>query len=54
MPSETERAVLHDIVRHLDLVRQFTQGHDYESFHVDLPPLRTVVVMEIGRLPPED
>ncbi|HXW25782.1 MAG TPA: HepT-like ribonuclease domain-containing protein [Xanthobacteraceae bacterium] len=35
MPSEAEQAVLRDILHHLDLVQQFTQGLDYEAFCVD-------------------
>jgi hypothetical protein len=29
MPSDAEQAVLRDILHHLDLVQQFTQGEDY-------------------------
>ncbi|HEV3184133.1 MAG TPA: HepT-like ribonuclease domain-containing protein [Xanthobacteraceae bacterium] len=35
MPSDAEQAVLRDILHHLDLVQQFTQGEDYEAFHAD-------------------
>jgi uncharacterized protein with HEPN domain len=117
MPSDIEQAVLRDILHHLDLVEQFTQGQDYGAFRTDtlriyavtrcleiiseasrrlsdglkarhpaiawremagagnvyrhdyeevavkriwdtvqlaLPPLRAVMVIEMGRLPPKD
>jgi uncharacterized protein with HEPN domain len=36
MPSDYERAVLHDILQHLDLIQQFTQQQDYENFRRDI------------------
>jgi uncharacterized protein with HEPN domain len=35
MPSDYERAVLHDILQHLDLIQQFTGQQDFESFRRD-------------------
>ena len=35
MPSDAEDGALRDILHHIELARQFTQGHDYESFHAD-------------------
>ncbi len=36
MPSDTDRAALHDILHHLDLIREFTQDENSESFYVDI------------------
>jgi uncharacterized protein with HEPN domain len=35
MPSDAEDGALRDILHHIDLVQQFTEGYDYESFHAD-------------------
>jgi len=35
MPSDAEDGALRDILHHIDLAQQFTQGYDYESFHAD-------------------
>jgi uncharacterized protein with HEPN domain len=36
MPSDYERSVLQDILRHLDLIQQFTKQLEYENFRSDI------------------
>jgi uncharacterized protein with HEPN domain len=42
MPFDTEGDALRDILRHIELAEQFTEGLDYESFHSDLLKLYAV------------
>ncbi|MFO1083352.1 MAG: HepT-like ribonuclease domain-containing protein [Reyranellaceae bacterium] len=35
MPFEAEDGALRDILHHIDLVEQFTQGYDYDRFHIE-------------------
>ena len=43
MPSELEAASLRDILRHIDLVAQFTAGQDFETFNADTLRLYAVI-----------
>ena len=44
MPSELEEASLRDILHHIDLVKQFTTGQDYEAFNGDTLRVYAVVL----------
>src|SRR5258707_602810 len=35
MPSDTDRGVLRDILRHIELAERFTRGHTFETFNSD-------------------
>jgi len=35
MPSDTDKGVLRDILRHIELAERFVRGHTLETFHGD-------------------
>jgi uncharacterized protein with HEPN domain len=43
MPSDKERGVLRDMLRHIDLAEQFVSGHSYESLSENLQALYAVI-----------